>query len=322
MDVLFITATRIGDAVLSTGALGHLVDSLPEARFTIACGPAAAPLFAAVPRLARIHVMRKQRRYGAHWWTLWRKTRATSWHTIVDLRASGLAYLLRARRRLVLSPFKTDDHRVLRNSRVMGAPGPLAPRLWLSEEARRAGEVALPVAGSALALGPTANWPGKQWAIDRFAALVAQLTAPGAPFAEAPLVVLGGPGEEAAARALIAALPRGNVVDLVGRVDLLAAAATLSRARLYIGNDSGLMHLAAAAGTPTIGLFGPSREALYAPWGALTATVRGEPYEAIIGAPDYDYRSAHSYMAAISVAMVETAVRELLARQVSSASAA
>ena len=49
MRILFITATRIGDAVLSTGLLAHLIEHHPEARITIACGPVAAPLFSAVP---------------------------------------------------------------------------------------------------------------------------------------------------------------------------------------------------------------------------------------------------------------------------------
>jgi ADP-heptose:LPS heptosyltransferase len=60
---------------------------------------------------------------------------------------------------------------------------------------------------------------------------------------------------------------RNRFIDLAGRVDLLTAFACLKHARLFIGNDSGTMHLAAAAGVPTIGLFGPSDERLYAPWG-------------------------------------------------------
>ncbi|MDP7343406.1 MAG: hypothetical protein QF767_08665, partial [Alphaproteobacteria bacterium] len=46
MKLLFITSTRIGDAVLSTALLSHLIERYPEAEITIACGPAAAPLFA------------------------------------------------------------------------------------------------------------------------------------------------------------------------------------------------------------------------------------------------------------------------------------
>ena len=70
MRILFITSTRIGDAVLSSGLLAHLIERYPDARITIACGPAAAPLFAAVPNLDRVIPMAKQR-YGLHWLSLW-----------------------------------------------------------------------------------------------------------------------------------------------------------------------------------------------------------------------------------------------------------
>ncbi|MBA3810927.1 MAG: glycosyltransferase family 9 protein, partial [Caulobacteraceae bacterium] len=89
------------------------------------------------------------------------------------------------------------------------------------------------------------------------------------------LMVLGGPGDRGAAEPVKAAVPRSRCIDLVERESLLMCFAALGRARLFIGNDSGLMHLAAAAGVPTLGLFGPSDEALYAPWGPLARTVRG-----------------------------------------------
>ena len=59
MKILFITSTRIGDAVLSSGLLADLAVRYPSARITVACGPAAAPLFAAAPRVERIIVMHK-----------------------------------------------------------------------------------------------------------------------------------------------------------------------------------------------------------------------------------------------------------------------
>ena len=52
--ILFITATRIGDAVLSSGLIKRLSDEIPNARFTIVAGPDAAPLFAHVPNLVTI----------------------------------------------------------------------------------------------------------------------------------------------------------------------------------------------------------------------------------------------------------------------------
>ena len=70
---------------------------------------------------------------------------------------------------------------------------------------------------------------------------------------------------------LLAALP--EAIDLVGRLSLPEVAACLARCALFVGNDSGLMHLAAAAGTPTLGLFGPTSAAEYAPAGPRGAAV-------------------------------------------------
>jgi ADP-heptose:LPS heptosyltransferase len=62
----------------------------------------------------------------------------------------------------------------------------------------------------------------------------------------------------------------------VGRVSLPALFLLLQKARLALCNDSGLMHLAAASGVSTIGLFGPSPDRLYAPWGANGRVIRTE----------------------------------------------
>jgi ADP-heptose:LPS heptosyltransferase len=85
--------------------------------------------------------------------------------------------------------------------------------------------------------------------------------------------IFAGPGPEEAAMAapLLAALP--GAIDLSGRLSLPEVAACFARAAFYVGNDSGLMHLAAAAGTPTLGLFGPTPAAEYGPSGKRAAAV-------------------------------------------------
>ena len=98
--ILFITASRIGDAVLSSGLIKALVDQIPNARFTIVAGPLAAPLFAGTPRLDRVIVMEK-RSLGGHWYSLWRRVRGRRWGLIVDLRGSPISGLLMRRRRAV-----------------------------------------------------------------------------------------------------------------------------------------------------------------------------------------------------------------------------
>jgi heptosyltransferase-3 len=117
---------------------------------------------------------------------------------------------------------------------------------------------------------------------------------------------------------LLATIP--ECIDLVGRVDLLTAAAVLRRCAMFIGNDTGLMHIAAASGTPTLGLFGPSPVAQYAPWGQHTAWVRSaEPPEAMFG-PGFDHRSTGTLMDGLSVEMAEAATEQLW-RSITSAAA-
>ena len=63
-----------------------------------------------------------------------------------------------------------------------------------------------------------------------------------------------------------------DAIDLSGKITLTEVAACMRRLDLFIGNDSGLMHLAAASETPTLGLFGPSHASQYAPAGKHAAT--------------------------------------------------
>ncbi len=314
MRLLFITSTRIGDAVLSTGLLSHLIDRNPGARVTIACGVAAAPLFEAVPGLERIIVLTK-RRFGLHWWTLWCAAFGRVWDLIVDLRGSALAYCVPHRARVVFRGNARPVHRVVQIGAAAGLSPAPAPRLWSASrheaEAARLVPAGLPI----LALGPTANWRGKEWPIENFIALIVRLTGERGPLAGARIAVLGASAERVGARALLEAIEEARRLDLIGRIDLLTSYAVLKRCAFFVGNDSGLMHIAAAAGVPTLGLFGPSREAHYAPFGTLTAVVRTpESYDALIGRPGYDHRTTDTLMRGLAVDTVESAARALWAR--------
>ncbi len=267
MRILFITATRIGDAVLSTGLLDHLGRTHPGACFTVACGPVAEGVFARMPGLQRTLVIEK-RPHDRHWLTLWSQTVLTLWDLAVDLRGSAVTLLLPARRRAIMRGGRRPGHRLTHLAGTLGLTEPQMPVTWTNaaDEARAA--ALLPEGGPVIGLGPTANWSGKVWPPDRFAALFRALerALPGARAA-----VFAGPGaaERAMAAPVLAALP--GAIDLAGCLSLPEAAACLARCRLFVGNDSGLMHLAAAAGTPTLGLFGPTPASEYAPAGRRTA---------------------------------------------------
>ena len=265
MRILFVTSTRIGDAVLSTALLGHLLRAYPEARFTVACGPVAAGVFARMPRLERLIVVAK-RPLSLHWPLLWAQVAFARWDLVVDLRASALAWMVPARRRAIGKGGRRPGHRLTHLAEVLRLSPPPLPVAWTAPEDEARAAALLP-GGPWLVLGPTANWSGKVWPADRFVALARALTAPGAALAGARIAVLGGPGE--AERAMAAPVLRAfpDAVDLVGTLSLPEVAAVLRRAVLFVGNDSGLMHLSAACGTPTLGLFGPSEVGEYGPAG-------------------------------------------------------
>jgi len=275
MRLLFITATRIGDVVLSSGVLRHLIERHPGARITVAAGRVSAPLFAAVPGLERLIEIDK-RSFDLHWLKLWAATVPRRWDLVVDLRASAIAYLLWARQRRVIGSRGGNHqrHRVEELADLFHLRPPPAPTVWLAPRHEAAAARLIPAGAPVLAVGPAANWPGKQWPAPRFADLVRRLTAPEAILAGARVAVLAAATERAPVQPVLDALPSDRVIDLVGAVDLPTAAACLRRCALFVGNDSGLMHLAAAAGTPTLGLFGPSPANRYGPWGGHAAYVR------------------------------------------------
>ena len=115
-----------------------------------------------------------------------------------------------------------------------------------------------------VALAPGAVGPSKRWPSAAYAALARSLMAEGL-----EIWVLGGPGEKALAAEIVG---DSQARDLTGH-DLRDAILALAGAAAAVSNDSGLLHVAAALGTPTIGIFGPTSPWHWAPLNALSATI-------------------------------------------------
>jgi heptosyltransferase-2 len=115
-----------------------------------------------------------------------------------------------------------------------------------------------------VALAPGAVGPAKRWTTEGFIALARRLVDEGA-----AVWVLGGPGEKAVAGQIAA---EAGARDLTG-TDLRDAIMALAAATVAISNDSGLLHVAAAAGTPSIGIFGPTSPWHWAPLNPLAAVI-------------------------------------------------
>ncbi|MBX9775446.1 MAG: lipopolysaccharide heptosyltransferase II [Xanthobacteraceae bacterium] len=118
----------------------------------------------------------------------------------------------------------------------------------------------------AVALAPGAVGPSKRWTTEGFAELARRLTVEGM-----QVWILGGPGEKELAAA-IAGVNQANARDVTGP-DLRNAILALAAADVAVSNDSGLLHVAAAIGTPSIGIFGPTSPWHWAPLNPLAAVV-------------------------------------------------
>lgn len=300
MRILFVTSNRVGDAVLSTGLLDHLIHTYPLARITVVCGPLAEGVFARMPNRERTIVLTK-RPANLHWPKLWWEVVRRSWDLVVDIRGGALGFVVPTRRRAVFR--RRPGPKVRELGAILRLDPPPLPVAWTNAADRAQAAALLPAHRPVIALGPTAAWAPKMWPAERFAALYRALEA--GPLPGAVPVVFGGPGaaERNMAAPLLEALP--EAIDLCGLLSLPEVAACFERAAIFIGNDSGLMHLAAATAIPALGLFGPTSVSVYAPAG-LRAGVAVSPTER---------------MTDLAVDAAFAAARALLAPEVASARA-
>ncbi|MEA2094881.1 MAG: glycosyltransferase family 9 protein [Pseudomonadota bacterium] len=264
--ILLVTLSNIGDAVMTTPVMEALHDSYPQAVMDIVTDPRSSLLFEHCPYRERL-ILRDKRRGWHGTLALIKRLRRRHYDLIVDLRTDGLAWLLRAHRRLTRRGSKpAQGHAVERHMRVITrheAMTDIPPtRLWLSAtEHRFAQQMLARLPGKRwLSMGPGANWGPKRWPVHGFIDLVTIMKAE---FDAA--VLLGGPDDESLCQKVADSLSM-PCLNLAGRTDLLQAAAILEHMRVFVGNDSGLGHLAAASGCPTVTVFGPGNPQRYHPW--------------------------------------------------------
>jgi len=146
----------------------------------------------------------------------------------------------------------------------LGVPGDLEPIRPTEAEAIEARGLFASLPDGFLAIHPGSGSPRKSWPTERFAALLDEAAA------NRPWVLVEGPADAGAASALArrpgAIVARGLTARVLGAV--------LGRAGLFVGHDSGVSHLAASWGAPTLALFGPTDPSVWAPVGPRVRVVR------------------------------------------------
>ena len=301
--ILVIKLAALGDFVQAFGPFAAIRAHHPAAEITLLTTPPYAALARRSPWFDRVWEDGRPA-----WtnlpavWRLARRLRAAGFARVYDLQTSARSSRYRAfvGRRVEWSgiasgashphanPARDLMHTAERQREQLEMAGiddfPPPALDWLDDDI---GGLGLPPRFALLVPGASPGRPGKRWPADRFAALAAGL--------DVPVAVVGGPAEAPLAATIGAAVP-GRCIDLTGRTSLVGLGAVARRAAFAIGNDTGPTHLIAAAGCPTLALFGAESDpALCAPRGRAVAVLR------------------HSRLAALGVAEVRAALAALIA---------
>ena len=297
---ILVRATNwVGDAVMTLPALSALKQNFPEADIAVLAKAVVAPVYSGHPDVSGVMILdRNGRHRGMR--GLWRaamdvRTGAFDLAILFQnaFQAALIAWLARVPYRLgyntdgrgvlLNNPIRltAEDKRVheteyyLRILRRAGLEAPdQAPLFHIGAQDRKAAADRMQglslTDNFILGLAPGASYgSAKRWDPDRFAeaADIILDRRPGTAF------IFGAPAEaEIAAR--VAEKMRKRVVNLAGATGLAEAAALIGQCALFLTNDSGLMHVAAAVGTPVTAIFGSTNPVTTSPRGAPAVLVR------------------------------------------------
>jgi heptosyltransferase-3 len=288
---LVIKLRHHGDVLLASPVIGALKAHAPRMEIDALVYDETAQMLEGHPALAQLHTVgREWRELGAFDQlgkerALFRTLRGRRYDLLVHLtdhaRGAWLSRLLGARYSVApavaergrwwrksfthLYPIVANRHRVEVNLdalRRIGVQPTLAERKVHFVPGRDAEQRidALGLPAGFVHVHPASRWTFKCWPAERNAQLIDRLAA------EGHAVVVTAAPDETAFVASILEKASSKPVNLAGQLTLKDLGALTARARLFIGVDSMPMHLAAAMGTPTVALFGPSRENEWGPW--------------------------------------------------------
>lgn len=290
--ILVIKLRAIGDVVLSTAVLPNLKAAFPNAKIHFLTEKPSAPVVENNPYVDRVLVLpprnisRSRIKYNLSSIRFLRQIQRQQYDMVFDLfgnpRSALITWLSRSpvrvgyrfRARILaynrrVQPRGDRIHEVEFNLdalRMLGIPI-VTTRPMVFSGAKDAGRIDTWIrrkfasSDFLAAIHPWGSWEAKRWPLACFAELATRLIRS----LKVRVIVLWGPGEKAYAEK-VCSLSEENLT-LAPPTTLKELGALLARCGLLVANDSGPMHIAAAAGVPSVGLFGPTNPKLQGPYG-------------------------------------------------------
>ena len=274
----------LGDVVMALPAVTAVREAFPSAHLTVAAIGSIAPMFEEVTPLRpqQIVVVDKPREVALlraatadailllpnsfrSAWVAKRSGIPQRWGYAAGIRAPLLTRTVRRpRREMHQSAYYAELVRGL-GIPVEETPPRIAPTPATGGRAERLLADSIESGRPIVGFAPGAAYGhAKRWPPDRVAQVATRLVREH----HAACVLVGAGADREAGRAIESSLPPDvSVLNLIGRTDLRLLIGVLARCRAFVSNDSGAMHLAAAAGVPVTAIFGPTNERATAPLG-------------------------------------------------------
>jgi len=268
VKILFICSNLIGDTILSSGAIKYFIDQNKEAKLTFVVGPTAAPLLKNYNNIENIIIFKK-RKFNLHWFDIFQKTYNAKWDIVVDFRSSVISYLLRNNKKYI---FK-KNHNIHHIEQLNSSFGFNCSNLFIptSDDEKNKADEDLDSSFKHIVIFPGGNWDPKLWSADNFNVTMKLLLEK---FHKIKFILVGSLKEKNKFyNELIKGIKEDLIIDLFG-FNLTLTSAYMKKSDMFIGNDSGLMHLAVASKLRVISLFGPTDDNVYGPYGEGNIVVR------------------------------------------------
>ena len=313
-EILMILPSALGDNVMFSGAVKYCVEKYPDVQFTIVCPRIARDLFKNLPNIVQVYIY-KAKTLSFHRLYIWYKVAIRKWYCVVDLKAAQY-YWYRSCHKYVIPRDIRDgpDLMVESVSRVFISSGVLVPHIFLDDASKAYVEQLVPQDGPIISMCLTAAAVIKMWDAHYFYALAQRFIGEGGLYPNGRIMLQGGFADTGVNQQMLDGFPPEKIINLIGH-DVLVTACAIKKALIHIGNDSGISHLSAAMNTPTLSLFGPTSEKIYAPYGDHVSTIRGSlRFEEVIAQPRFHKRGKISYMGDLDVDMVYDVAVKLLER--------
>lgn len=276
--ILVVTLSNLGDIVLTTPVIATLRANFPNAYISVVAGPKGLALLQHSTTINEVVIYDKTKPLAVRAKFVW-QLREKKFDLVIDLRNTAIPLLVGAR--YFNSIFFDHSEKQARKKHLsrlqfLGLREAEHNFEFFNDNEEKSALAKLKDAGASsmkpwIAIAPGAANHLKRWPLERYGELAVHFEKRGF-----QPIILGNGAERVMGDQIMRSYPLESAINMCGLFELRELAAFLSRAKAFVCNDSGLMHLANELGIPVLAIFGPTDHLQYAKFGLKNRVIHGD----------------------------------------------